>query len=234
MKSFFDKLGLRPGERRLVVIVGIVVFVALQFFFIFPNFGKYGQVKKKISETETALKRFDTEVKRRPTYEKELRNLETQGQVVLEEDQALQLQREVDSQAQLAGVNVLRYDPTPRTTGVRTNAFFDESSLVITFSSGEKELIEFLYNLGARNSLIRARSMNLGRDPSGLRLQGSMTLVQSFQKKPKATPVATPAAKTAAPTAKPATSKPAEKKPPAIPPPASTKTNQIKKPGSTK
>ena len=40
MKSLFDKLDLRPGERRLVVGVGIVVFIVLNLLFVFPNFGE--------------------------------------------------------------------------------------------------------------------------------------------------------------------------------------------------
>jgi hypothetical protein len=235
MKSLFDKLDLRPGERRLVVIVGIVVFVVLNLWFIIPNFGKYQQVNKKISETEANLRRFKMEVNRRPTYQKELKNLENQGVFVGQEDQALQLQREVESQSQLAGVTILRYDPTPRTS-VKTNAFFDEQALVVTFSAGEKELIEFLYNLGSRNSLIRVRSMNLGREPTGYKLQGSLTLVESFQKKPKTTPVATttPAARPGTtPAPKPAASKPPEKKPPVTQPP-NIRTNQPKKIGTTK
>ncbi len=53
--------------------------------------------------------------------------------------------------------------------------------------------MDFLYNLGARNSLIRVRSMTLSRDPSQIKLQGNITLVESFQRKPP------PKALTAAP-----------------------------------
>src|SRR5438132_2744350 len=144
MKSLFDKLNLRPGERRLVVGVGILIFVVLNLTFVWPNFGAYATTQKTIGETKSKLKRFTKEVDNKPRYEQELRLLENQGVFVGEEDQALELQREVRSQAQIAGVTVLRYDPTVRGTSGRTNAFFDESSLVINFVSGEKELVDFL------------------------------------------------------------------------------------------
>src|SRR5262249_35744779 len=133
--------------------------------------------------------------------------LQNQGLFVGTEEQVATLQNEVMSQAALSGVTVLRYNPVTRTSGGRTNAFFEEASLDITVNSGEKELVDFLFNLGARNSLIRVGMMNLGRDPTGIKLQGGITLVESFQKKPPpkiaALTAAAPAAKTSNPPAKP-------------------------------
>jgi len=245
VKSTFDKLNLRPGERRLVVIVGIVVFAVLNFVFVFPNFGEYGKAMKKASETETTLRRYRMETARKGSYEAELAKLQTQGQLVAEEDQALQLQREVDSQANLAGVTILQRTPSPRGSGSRTNAFFDESSLVINFNSGEKELVDFLYNLGKGNSLVRVKSMTLGPElPNRYRLQGSLTLVESFQKKQVRTVAASSAKPSTTKPAAAATTKPASKPPetkttpktaPATNKPPSqstTKTNQTRKPGT--
>src|SRR5437899_2767038 len=143
MKSVFDKLNLRPGERRLVVGVGILIFVVLNLTFVWPNFGAYAATQKTIRETENKLRRFKMEVSRKAGYERELRALEDKGVFVSEQDQALDLQREVRSQAQIAGVDVRRYDPTVRGTSTRTNSFFDEASLVINFVTGEKELVDF-------------------------------------------------------------------------------------------
>jgi hypothetical protein len=243
VKSAFDKLNLRPGERRLVVIVGIVVFIVLNFVFIFPNFGEYGKTMKKISDTQASLRRFKMEVGRKPGYERDLAKLQSQGNVVAEEDQSLQLQRDIDSQAVLTGVTILQRTPSPRASSGRTNAFFDESSLVVNFNAGEKELVDFLYNLGKGNSLVRVRSMTLGPElPNRYRLQGSLTLVESFQKK-QVRPVA--AAALAKPAGvKPTAAKPAQKPPetkPASPtkttptatkppPPTTAKTNQVRKP----
>src|ERR1041384_3636525 len=167
MKSVFDKLNLRPGERRLVVGVGIVIFIVLNLTFVWPNFGAYASTKKTIGETETKLRRFRMEVARKDGYERELKTLENSGGLVGEEVQDLELQREIRSQAQIAGINVSGSSAAPRMTG-RTNAFFDEVSLNVSFTTmdggtnSEKELVDFLYRIGSGNSLIRVRGMNLG------------------------------------------------------------------------
>jgi len=230
MKSFFDKLNLRPGERRLVVGVGILIFVVLNLTFVWPNFGAYAATEKTIRETENKLRRFTKEVDNKPLYERELKTLEDKGVFVGQEVQELELQKEIRSQAQIAGLDVRRYDPTVRGTSTRTNSFFDEVSLVINFATGEKELVDFLYRLGSGNSLIRVRTMTLGPElPARQKLQGNMTLVESFQKKPvKAAPAPAPAPKKTAPAKapeKPKTTTPTKQGP------SNTKTNQIRKPG---
>jgi Tfp pilus assembly protein PilO len=193
--SILDKLNLSPQERRLVVVVAIVVFVVLNIWLIWPEFGSVAIWKQRRTDAEKRLKQFNDELAKKPVYERQLRELESQGAYVGTEEQALSLQRDVANQALLSGVQVNRYDPQARIpTGGRTNAFFEEQGLIITVITGEKELVDFLYNLGTRSSLIRVRSMTLSRDPTAMKLQGSMTLVASFAKKPP--PKAAPAPKT--------------------------------------
>jgi hypothetical protein len=206
MKSFFDKLNLRPQERRLVVIVGIVVFVVLNFLFVVPMFGDYAKTMKDMKSTRMTLNRYKDEIKREPRYKAQLRELENSGSFVAQEEQASQLMRDVTTQSALSGVTVMRYDPTQRGSSGKTNAFFEEQTLGITVNTGEKELIDFLYSLGSGTSLIRVRTMTLNPEPSHFKLQGNLTLVESFQKKAtKAAPAASapsaskPAAAPAAP-----------------------------------
>ena len=82
------------------------------------------------------------------------------------------------------------------------------------FQSGEKPLVDFLYNLGSGNSLIRVRGLSLRPDPPRQLLAANITLIASYQKKPVARRAASPAtAAAAAPreAGKPAT--PTDKKP---------------------
>lgn len=200
MTRLFDKLNLRPGERRLVVLAGIVVFVFLNFWLVLPHFGDLARVQQQITETRGTLTTFQEGISKVPEYLQQKTNLAAQGAEVATAARALELQREVSSQALMCGVPVQRYD-TPRTSTTRTNAYFDEQSLVISVTSGEPELLCFLHNLAARSSLIRVRSMNLQPDLQRHRLQGSITLVASYQRKPLVLPSApatpAPAAKTA-------------------------------------
>lgn len=213
MTSILDKLNLSPQERRLVVGVAIVVFVVLNIWLIWPEFGSVGIWEQRRIDAEKKLKQFKDEVAKKTVYERQLAQLAEMGGVVGTEEQALSLQRDVANQALLSGVQVNRYDPQARVpTGGRTNAFFEEQALIITVLTGEKELVDFLYNLGTRSSLIRVKSMTLSRDPSQMKLQGSMTLVASFAKKPPPR-VAAPSRPTNQPAAKPGT--PAKTNPPA-------------------
>jgi len=205
MTSILDKLNLSAQERRLVVGVAIVVFVVLNIWLIWPEFGSVAIWKQRRSDADKRLKQFNDEISNRSRYQRQLADLESQGAYVGSEEQALSLQRDVANQALLSGVQVNRYDPQPRAAvGGRTNAFFEEQSLIITVITGEKELVDFLYNLGTRSSLIRVRSMTLNRDPSQMKLQGTVQLVASFAKKPPPK-TAAPTKGTNQPTTRPAT-----------------------------
>jgi hypothetical protein len=202
--TLFDKLNLKPGERRVVLFVALLVFVVLNGWFVWPKFFELGRLHRRQAQALGNLQQFQREVDRIPQYERRLRELEQLGAAVASEDQASKLQTTVYSQAALSGVQVNNYIPQPRgSSGARTNIFFDETSGTIQFVAEEKNLVDFLYNLGIGGSLIRVKRMSLNPDPPRQRLQGSITLVASFARKapPKAaTPApATPAAATARP-----------------------------------
>jgi hypothetical protein len=199
MKSFFDKLNLRPQERRMVVIVGIVLFIVVNVIFVRPIFGEYSRIMTDMAKAQTSLNRYQLEIKKKPQYEQQLRKLESSGSFVAQEEQASQLMKDVTSQAALSGVAVMDYIPGARGSSGKTNAFFEEQSLGIRVNTGEKELIDFLYNLGSGSSLIRVRTMTLNPEPSHFKLQGNLTLVESFQKKPpaKSAAASSPATKAA-------------------------------------
>ena len=185
MKSIFDKLNLRPQERRLVVGVGIVLFAVINFWFVIPHFGDLGRTQQQKRDAEQKLKKFKDELGRKSFYEKELKRLESAGQYLPSEEQALELVREVYQQAQQANVNILRSSSSSGAISTqRTNSFFEEQAVVISVNTGEKELVDFLWGLGKGQSLTRVSSMSLQRDPSQTKLSGNLILVKSFQKKP--------------------------------------------------
>ena len=119
--------------------------------------------------------------------------LKGQGAEVATEAQALTLALDVDSQARLAGVTATAITPMQRTgAGGKTNAFFEEQSVVVNVICGEKELIDFLFRLADKDLLIRAKSLQVSPDPqTRMRLQGPITLVKSFQRKTPTKPAQT-------------------------------------------
>jgi len=194
LSSFFDKLNLRPGERRLVIIVAIVVFLLLNAFFVWPQFDEAGKLQKRQRDADALLKAYQAEVDKTSLYQRQLAELEKQGATVASEDQALKLSTTVQQQAALSGVQQGGYTAIKQTAGGKPNQFFEEQSGSMPFVAEEKQFVDFLYNLGVGGSLIRVRSMTLQPDQPRHKLQGSVTLVASYAKKapPKVAPATGP------------------------------------------
>ena len=55
MTRWLDKLNLRPQERKLVIFVAVVVFVALNWFFVKPYFGELGRIQQRMRDADTDL-----------------------------------------------------------------------------------------------------------------------------------------------------------------------------------
>src|SRR5688572_15436769 len=144
MKSLFDKLNLRPQERRLVVIVSIIVFAVVNFWFVIPHFGDLGRTQQKKRDAEIKLKRFQEELDKKPHYEREEKRLAEIGAYVSPEEQGLDLAREVYEQASKTGVTILDSRGAQQQQQ-RTNSFFEEQAVVIRVNTGEKELVDFLW-----------------------------------------------------------------------------------------
>ena len=251
MNNIFDRLNLRPQERRLVVIVAIVVFVVINFWLVIPMFGEYGKNQQRMTDAQKNVDRYKAEIGKKQSYQKQLNDLQEQGSSIPSEDAALRLYQEVNSQANLTGLGYTSISQVQRGGGGggKTNAFFDETSVTGSIRTGEKELIDFLNRLTDKDMMIRAKSMNISPElPGRNSLQGSITLVKSFQRKPAVAakgpgPAATraaaktnaPAPAAATPAPKPAAAKAAEEKktgrmpPSPLPPASASVTNRAKR-----
>jgi len=205
MTSYLDKLNLRPQEKRLVVFVGVVVFVVVNLIWVVPELpnpltGRLGKVRiwnDRRKASEETLQRYTGEIGRIRAYSNELVTLQSENVTIGNEDATLSLARDVSSLAMSSSVQIDLNNPVQRTP--RTNSLFEEAGLRITVTALESNLVEFLYNLGARGTLIRVRTMSLSPDPSQTRLKANLEFVQSFLKRTikPGTPLAT-AAKAAA------------------------------------
>ncbi len=204
MTSLFDKLNLRPNERRLVIAVVIVVFIILNWIFVWPHFGDWTKLKNRRGAAERTQGQYQQEMQKMPDNQKKFADLEKAGQTVNSEDQAIKLSSTIYNQAALSGVAVNNYVETRQTSvTLKSNQFFDEKGGTVSVTAEEKSLVDFLYNLGLGGSLIRVRSMTISTDPARQKLQGSLMLVASYARKapPKIKPVAATPARTNAPNA---------------------------------
>src|SRR5262245_42316188 len=195
--SIFDKLNLRPQERRLVVIVGMVLFVLINWWFVWPFFWEWGKVQNDLRKDASTLNKYNNEIAKKGQYERKQRDLEQTGSEMLNSE--TDFQRIVSSQAASAGV----YVSDLRTgigggIGSKTNQFFQEQSISVQFSSGGKEIVDFLVGIAAQNAMIRVREMNIRPDSVGQKLQGSIVFVGNYARPQTNAPTARAAARAAA------------------------------------
>ena len=178
MSNPLDRLNLRPFEKRLVVGVAAVFFLVLNAWFVVPHFSDLAQATKQRADALEKLKRWQVEIDQKPVYQRQVTEMESEGQAVPAEDQQNQFSRVIQMHQAQSGVNIVS---TSKQT-VRTNQFFLELAQQISVQSGEAQLVDFLYNLGSGNSLIRVRDLALHTDPPRQQLLGNVKLVASYQK----------------------------------------------------
>jgi Tfp pilus assembly protein PilO len=212
MNNFLSRLN--SSERRFVVGVALLFFIVINLVWIWPHFSDWGKNKMRMATARKKLAMFQAEIAGAPQIEKQVKALESEGLNVPPEDQALQLLRTINQQAAQSGVG---FTGNSRQI-TSTNQFFMEQIHTINVLGDEKQLVDFLYSLGAGNSLIRVRDLSLVPDPPRQRLNAHLTLVASYQKKTTAKASSLPAPAVQAPT--PASAKKPISTPAPIPTPA--------------
>ena len=177
MKKYLARLN--STERRFVVGVFVVVFIVINVLFIWPRFKDWDKVKVQMNKAQTKLQEYQKEIGRKANYERQVRELESDGSPVPPEDQMTDFLRTINVQASRSGVRVDGNTQQPTVT----NQFFLERAQALSAVAGEPQLVDFLYNLGTGTSLIRVRGLTLRPDPPRFQLNANITLIASFQKK---------------------------------------------------
>ncbi|MBA4149886.1 MAG: hypothetical protein H0X66_17380 [Verrucomicrobia bacterium] len=196
--NFLDKLNLRPGERRLVVVIAIVVFIVLNALLVWPRFGDWAKAQKELDKTRETLADYRAEIARMPEYQKTKEKLEGQGSSLMPEEAAIQLRRTIENQVSQSGVipNGINDQPARETP----DQFFAERSIMMGFiNTPDSALVDFLFNIGDR-SMIRVRDLTVRPDTQMQKLQGNISLTVNYQK--RTTPAPAPASTPSKPVAK--------------------------------
>ncbi|HXT13882.1 MAG TPA: hypothetical protein VN873_20195 [Candidatus Angelobacter sp.] len=210
--AFFARLN--PSERRFVVGVAVLFFIVANVVWIFPHFGDWGQTRQRMDDSSRKLAQFATGTNQIPDLQKAIDKFEHRGESVPAADQAVHFVRLIQSLAAQSGV--IPSSMSSQRQPTTNNAFFVEQSENITLQSTEKQLVDFLYNLGAGDSLIRVRVLSVQPDQSHTLLTTRATLVASYQKGPigrTAAPAPNPRTAPAKPKPAANTPKPAPQKP---------------------
>ena len=213
-ESIFDKLNLSSGERRLVMIVIVVLMLALMWM-VWGMIPSPSATQLKIAKAQSQLDEFQKEINKTDSYHQQISKLEGLGSAVIPIEQEVDMRAFINSLTAASGVEITsRASAEPKTSD-----FFIEQSMTIRFSSKESDLVNFLRKLGSSDSMVRVSQMRVNPDKNRYRLGGSMTLTASYQKdvkatKPKPATEAKPEPVTPKPESKPAAAKPkAETKP---------------------
>jgi type II secretory pathway component PulM len=193
MKGYWENL--RPFEKRVVVGVGALFFIVLNFLFVLPHFSDLSAVHYRMEEAQRKLAKFQTEIAQTNMYATGLKQMEGEAADVPSEEQDFQFANAINTQVLKSGVR----QNQGSTTKTQTNQFFLEKSQSINVQAAEQQLVDFLYQLGAGGSQIRVRDLTLHPDPTGQQLMAGVKLVASYQKKPTARPASSPAATPATP-----------------------------------
>ena len=188
MKKYFT--GLSSFERRFVVGALLLVFVVLNVIFVRPLFSDWAKYQARGDKARKTLKVFQEKIALVPELERRVKTMENEGAFVPPEDQANDFIRTIQSQQIASNVRVISSVPQ---SSPRTNTFFLERVQALKLEAGESQLVDFLYRLGAGNSLVRVRGLSLRRDGTGVQLNADITLVASYQKKPAVKTATTPA-----------------------------------------
>src|SRR5690242_17568174 len=122
MSAYWNNL--RPFEKRMVVGVGAVFFVVLNFLFVIPHFSDLASVQERMGEAQRKLSRFQAEIAQTNAYAAALRPFEIENANVPPEDQSLQFANTVNAQAGQSGVHIVSNSHI----NTQTNQFFLEKS----------------------------------------------------------------------------------------------------------
>lgn len=205
MNKYLSRLS--PLERRFVIGVAVMIFIVLNFMFVWPHFGDRVLYNARLDRARQTREKYQAEIAKTKTYETQIKSMESEGASVDQEDQSIDFMRTLQSQAAMSGVSIMNSSTQP----TKTNQFFIEQSRSVNVQSTERELVTFLYNLGESSSMIRVRGLSLRPDAPRQRLTANITLIASYQKKPAARGAAPPARNAASPApasaSKPATPK---------------------------
>lgn len=220
-----NSLNLRPQEKRIIMVILVVVFVVLNLVLVFPHFKDYAKIQKDLAATRLNIANYSAFI---------AKDLDAVGGMkrqvqILEKQQdsavpfkEIQLMQTITAQARASGIFIQSSsDVRPQRIGPenQSDKFFESQSTRIVVQATEDALVKFLYDVGNDPAMIRVRDLNMNPlDNNRYKLNASLTLTADYQKtstnKPGLVKSAPPSAKTAAQTAPPAPQGPGARRTP--------------------
>ena len=177
MKKYFAQL--RPFERRVAIGVVVVVFLVLNYVFVWPHFSDWGNLSRRLDTARSKLKLYQTAVAQTDVCQKQVDSLQSQGEFVALENQGVNMLRTIQTQSAQSGVSIVN---NSRQITRTNDAFFVEQVQNIAVLANDEQLVDFLFKLGSGASMIRVRDLELQPDNAKMHLNANIRLVASYQK----------------------------------------------------
>ncbi len=186
MTNLLDRLGLKPHEKRVVVVVSAVVFLVLNYLFVWPRLGDYRTLLARTEEAEDKRELFDLNADKLTNLTNRVQQLERGGAGSLKHDQGSQFLSAIQTEASKAMLNIMQTRNLPPLSGhYSTNDFVEDRVIMINFNAADSNLVDFLYAFSLPKSSLRVQSFDIGPEaPAQQRLSGSLTLVGSIDRPP--------------------------------------------------
>jgi type II secretory pathway component PulM len=181
MKKYFAQL--RPFERRVAIGIVVVVFLVLNYVFIWPHFSDWGNLSRRRDTARNKLKLYQTVVAQTDACQKQVNSLQSQGEFVALENQGVNMLRNIQTQSAQRGVSIVN---NSRQITHTNDAFFVEQVQNINVTADDGKLVDFLYKLGSGASMIRVRDLEMQPDSAKQHLNANIRLVASYQKSDQA------------------------------------------------
>jgi hypothetical protein len=196
MKKFWEQL--KPQERRWLIAIGCIVFVTMNYFFVWPQFKEWSANTARMDADRDNIAKYSAEIAHKSEYEHKIHGIDPENQNIAQEDQAVHFDNFFRDRAVENGVSI---QSTSRPI-LRTDDFTMEQRETIQVLTGEKNLVDYLYSLGSSGSSMRVESMSLRpMDLNRYQLHADLTIVESYFRNPASASRTVAGPKPAAPAA---------------------------------
>jgi len=181
MIEALDNLGVRPQERRAVILLLLGLLVAGNgvWLFLGPELFKLQDSLKDFEGKNKTMASLPVLVEK---LEDEVKILTTETGKVTDGRHAQTLMKAIDSQARRSNLD-LKNSKGQRGSSSRTkNQDFEEAKRAVTFQSDLIDLVGFLKKISEGKSMIRVSKMTVAPTADRMKLKVDLTFTASYPK----------------------------------------------------
>ncbi len=188
MSSTLDSLNLRPQEKRILVVVAVVVFVVLNLVLVVPRFKDYGKIQEQLKAARLNIYNYNKFIYNDTNaggLKDQLIKLSKQPEGAVS-SRDLQLESTVTTKLRANGIFLQTISPVSSQfigSSGQSDKFFARQSVNITVQATEEALVQFFYDVGNDPAMIRVWDLRMNpMDNNRFKLNATITLIADYQK----------------------------------------------------